>query len=168
MMTRQATLRWVVMALLSVFPGAAFGAGATTVSEQHGIAASYNQPAVTHFTMVPIAVAITSNSGCAGPAATFLPVSLAPAGELGLSVRPSPAYRGLNDFVLPKENCLNPCLSPQGSTLALRTREEQQACYRGCVNRCWLRWMSSGHAGDRFQRYQLYLKCKNSCVWSCG
>lgn len=120
-------------------------------------------------TMALLAVAIVGNSGGTEPADTFVPVALAPADELGLSVGPSPTLRQFGKKPgLTKENGLNPCLSPEGSVVALRTREQQQACYRGCVNRCWLRWMSRGHAGDRYQRYQLYLQCQNSCTWSCG
>lgn len=120
-------------------------------------------------TMALIAVAIASNSGLAEPVATSLPVSLAPADESGLSVIPSPGQRTLDNPVLPKGNGLNPCSSPRDSSFALHANNHhQQSCYQSCVNRCWLRWMSRGHTGDRLNRYQLFLKCKNSCMWSCG
>ena len=108
------------------------------------------------FTIALLAVAMASTSGVSAPADTFVPVDLSPADESGKNLR------------LMNDTDLNPCSSPQELIVAQRTPEEEQACYQGCVNRCWLRWMNRGHAGDRFGRYQQYIKCKNSCMWSCG
>ena len=119
--------------------------------------------------MALVTVAIASTSGVSATADTVVPSVLTPVDESDLSVRPSPTYREFGKSLgLINDTDLNPCSLPQELIVAQRTREQQQACYQGCVNRCWLRWMNRGHAGDRFGRQQQYLKCKNSCMWSCG
>ena len=122
--------------------------------------------------MALAAVAIASASALSAPADTVVPGIVASVDEADLSVRPGATYgESGKNLALVNGADSNPCsspLSPQELIVAQRTREQQQACYQGCVNRCWLRWLGRGHPGDRFGRYQQYLKCKNSCMWSCG
>ena len=42
------------------------------------------------------------------------------------------------------------------------------SCEQNCERTCRLRWLLlPGHAGDRYARYQAYLKCAASCKAGC-
>ena len=213
MFAPRGTSKWLVMALLCVFPGGAPEADAAGVSQQRACAVARNQPALSRPEALKFAPCPHRRSGMAaksakgvdtlkqrlcngglqpaltgpnspsgrygkavfGPAPS-LPAALAPARAAAGYTPGGAAWRGgdgvaaagAGKSVATRPDGPNPRVPNGTLILAAQTGSGKAGCYQGCVARCWLRWMSGGHAGDNFQRHQLYMKCKNACTWSCG